>query len=148
MNAPVSALTLEEAHALCADLPIPRQDNELVFQSPWEARVFAVVVHLHKQGRFAWSEWVDHLVHEIDAARTAGAFDTPYYELWARACEKLLSGKSLMSPAALEAKVAELSVPVDDHAHEHDHHGHHGHHDEHDHGDGHDHGSHHHHGAG
>jgi hypothetical protein len=34
-----------------------------------------------------------------------------------------------MSPAALEAKVAELSVPVDDHAHEHDHHGHHGHHD-------------------
>jgi len=121
MNAPISKLTLDEARALCADMPIPRQDDEPVFHAPWEARVFAMVVHLHKQGRFAWSEWVDHLVQEIDAARDAGAFDTPYYELWVRACERLLSGKSMMTALALEAKITELSVPVDDHAHEHGH---------------------------
>jgi nitrile hydratase accessory protein len=121
MNAPTLPLTLDEAHALCANLPIPRQDDELVFQAPWEARVFAMVVNLHKQGRFEWSDWVDHLVGEIDAARAAGALETPYYELWARACEKLLSGKALMDPVALEARVVELAVPVDDHVHPHDH---------------------------
>jgi nitrile hydratase accessory protein len=128
MNAPMANLTLDEVRALCADMPIPRQDDEPVFQAPWEARVFAMVVGLHKQGRFDWSEWVEHLVHEIDAARDAGAFDTPYYELWVRACERLLSGKSLMSSVALEAKIVALSVPMDDHAHEHgDEHEHHQH---------------------
>jgi len=138
MNAPMSTLTLDEARALCADMPIPRQDDEPVFQAPWEARVFALVVNLHKQGRFAWSEWVDHLVSEIDAARDAGAFATPYYELWVRACEKLLSGKSLMSSVALQDKIVELSMPVDEHAHEGEHGHEHGHgHHEHEHGHAH-----------
>lgn len=112
------AMTIEEARALCASLPIPKSGDEPVFAAPWEARAFAMVVHLHKLGLFEWKEWADHLAHEIGEARDAGAIETPYYELWLRACEELLAEKALVAPEALRERCRALAEAA---ARDHDH---------------------------
>lgn len=65
--------------------------EEPVFNEPWEAQAFAMVVKLHERGAFTWSEWADCLGAEIKSA------DRPYYEHWLAALEKLVETKGLMS---------------------------------------------------
>jgi len=38
------------------------------FREPWQAKAFAMVVLLHRQGRFEWNEWVQVLGAEIAAS--------------------------------------------------------------------------------
>jgi nitrile hydratase accessory protein len=116
------------AEASCPALPdfgvvpgLPRDEEGAVFAAPWEAKAFALVVHLHQQGRFAWQEWVDALSGEIAADRERVPH-TPYYELWLAAAEKLMAGKGLVEGSALSAARAALrATQVHDHDHPHDH---------------------------
>jgi nitrile hydratase accessory protein len=116
------------AGAVCATQPdlasvpgIPKDDDGVVFAAPWEAKAFALVVHLHQQGRFEWQEWVDALSGEIAADRERMPH-TPYYELWLAAAEKLMQGKRLVAADALAAaREALRTTPAGDHAHDHDH---------------------------
>ncbi|MGR8920968.1 MAG: nitrile hydratase accessory protein [Gammaproteobacteria bacterium] len=84
-------------------------DNELVFKAPWEAKSFALVVQLHQQGHFSWSEWAETLGAEI---RAAGATDdgSTYYHLWLSAAEKLLREKSLCRAAELSERKSALEA--------------------------------------
>lgn len=63
-----------------------------VFQSPWEARIFAIVVSLHERGLYTWPEWADALAARIKAAQLAGDADLgdTYYRHWLGALEDLL----------------------------------------------------------
>ena len=97
---------------------IPLDEEGPVFASPWEARAFALVVHLHQQGHFTWAEWVEHLSAEIAAAgRAPGAGPAPsYYELWMAAAAKLFAAKGLLGAAELRAKEAFIAAhPVPPH---------------------------------
>jgi nitrile hydratase accessory protein len=79
------------------DIPhVPTHDDEVVFNNPWEAKAFALVVHLCQQGHFTWTEWAERLGEEIKAA---GADDdgSQYYLLWLTAAEKLTEAKSICS---------------------------------------------------
>ena len=109
---------------------LPRDEEGAVFAAPWEAKAFALVVHLHQQGRFAWQEWVDALSGEVaaDSARTP---HTPYYELWLSAAEKLMNGKGLVPAERLAAERQALHAAQAHHDHDHEH--------GHDHGHDHDH---------
>jgi nitrile hydratase accessory protein len=82
------------------ELAVPQSDSVPVFAAPWEASAFAMVVALHRAGRFEWREWVAVLAEEI---RTAPPDPTGalYYERWSAALEKLLGRLGLMSPAAI-----------------------------------------------
>ena len=62
-----------------------------VFNEPWQAQAFAMVVKLHEQGAFTWSEWAETLGAEIKSS------DAPYYEHWLSALEKIVEAKGLMS---------------------------------------------------
>jgi nitrile hydratase accessory protein len=64
---------------------------EPVFNEPWEAQAFAMVVKLHEAGAFTWSEWAAALSQEIHAR------EAPYYESWLAALEKIVEAKGLMS---------------------------------------------------
>jgi len=109
---------------------LPRDEEGAVFAAPWEAKAFALVVHLHQQGRFEWQEWVDALSGEV-AADAAREPHQPYYELWLSAAEKLMSRKGLVPAARLASEREALRAAQAAHAEHHDH----GHH--HDHGDHH-----------
>ena len=67
--------------------------EEPVFNEPWEAQAFAMVVKLHEGGAFTWAEWAETLAAEIRAA------EKPYYESWLAALEKIVEAKGLMSKA-------------------------------------------------
>jgi len=72
------------------DLNLPCDENSPVFAAPWEASVFAMVLALHRAGRFEWRAWVELLSAEIAAGEPdpTGAL---YYERWTAALEKLLA---------------------------------------------------------
>ena len=67
----------------------PPEDR--VFNEPWEAQAFAMVVKLHERGAFTWTEWAETLGREIRSS------DRPYYEHWLSALEKIAEAKGLMS---------------------------------------------------
>ncbi|MGH8597007.1 MAG: nitrile hydratase accessory protein [Gammaproteobacteria bacterium] len=94
---------------------LPRDNDEVVFAAPWEAKAFALVIHLYQQGCFEWREWVNALAAEIAADHHA----TPYYELWLSAAEKLIVSRRLVEAGALRAAREEAGThaPDDDHHH-------------------------------
>jgi nitrile hydratase accessory protein len=79
---------------------MPRDADGAVFQAPWQAQAFALVLQLHEQGAFSWSEWAEALSQELKAA---GPQDdgSRYYEHWLAALERLIASKRLVAPDAL-----------------------------------------------
>jgi hypothetical protein len=76
-----------------ATLPegIPRANGEPVFAAPWESRAFGLAAaYLDGRGE-DWSRFRHHL---MDAIATAGP-ETPYYEAWVDALERLLAADGL-----------------------------------------------------
>lgn len=84
-------------------------DDDIVFNNPWEAKAFALVVHLYQQGHFTWPEWAEQLGREIKAA---GAEDdgSRYYLLWLAVAEKLVADKALCPRAELSERKAALEA--------------------------------------
>jgi len=106
-------------------IALPRENGELVFASPWEARAFGLAVALHEQGAFEWSLFSQILTEEIAVAEKAGE-DSTYYERWLRALNRITKEKSLLS----SQEVSDRSQTVKAHSnHEHDHDHRHDHHD-------------------
>jgi len=79
---------------------VPRKNGELVFEEPWEGRVFGMAVALHDRRLYAWQEFQRSLIDEIARAEsTAGA--GRYYERWLASFEQLLADKGVITPAEL-----------------------------------------------
>lgn len=106
---PTAASTpgIPPAHAI-PHLPTGPGD-EPVFANPWEAKAFALVVHLYQQGHFTWPEWVEQLVAEIKAAGDK-AGGTDYYLLWLTAAEQLVARKRLCAGTELAGRKAALEA--------------------------------------
>ncbi len=80
---------------------LPRKNGELVFDEPWQGRVFGMAVALHEQGRYDWDEFRQALITRIAAAEArGGAF--VYYEIWLATFEELLAKKGLVTSEELE----------------------------------------------
>jgi nitrile hydratase accessory protein len=80
---------------------LPRKNGELVFEEPWQGRVFGMAVALHERGRFEWEEFRRALIAQIAAAEARpGPF--VYYEIWLQTFEELLAGKGLVTGAELD----------------------------------------------
>ena len=71
------------------------------FFAPWQAKAFALTVHLHDRGHFTWAEWVD-----VFSARIGGATALPdaataedhaedYYLSWLAALEDIVTLKGM-----------------------------------------------------
>ena len=75
------------------DLAVPRKNGELVFEAPWEGRVFGMAVVLSDDQVYAWDDFRDHLVAQIAAAEEHG--DTSgYYERWLASFEPTSSTRA------------------------------------------------------
>ena len=69
----------------------PPDLEDPVFNEPWEAQAFAMVVKLHERGCFTWGEWAEFLGAEIKS------YNAAYYGHWLAALEKIVEAKGLMS---------------------------------------------------
>lgn len=78
-----------------------RQTTEPVFTEPWEAKAFALTVHLHDRGLFTWEEWTQAL-----GAERARRPDEDYYRAWTRTLEVLLGEIGVAEAGVLERLAA------------------------------------------
>lgn len=97
------------------DLDLPRQNGELLFAAPWEARAFGLAVALSERGVYAWGEFSRELAEQIAAGEERGEAEG-YYERWLESLEHLALEKGLVQPEELAARMAELEAQ-DDHTH-------------------------------
>ncbi len=80
---------------------LPRRNGELVFDEPWQGRVFGMAVALHEQGLYGWDEFREALIAQIAAAEAHGD-PFAYYEIWLATFEELLAKKGLLTREELE----------------------------------------------
>ncbi len=97
----------------------PRSNGELVFEQPWESRLFGITMAMHEAGLFDWEEFRHLLIDEIriwDAANHAEE-DWSYYERWAAAFERLLANKGLFQTDEIEARTDAFAARPHGHDH-------------------------------
>ena len=82
--------------------------DERVFAEPWEGRAFALATALHARGVFAWPDFQQRLVEEIEAWNATHSIDAPYsyYRLWLQALEGLIAERGVCALDSLDAIVA------------------------------------------
>ncbi len=69
----------------------PESEGEPVFDAPWQARAFAMAMHLNEQGVFSWTEWSERLAELIESyeEQTTIQNSDDYYRLWLKALEDI-----------------------------------------------------------
>jgi len=82
----------------------PRANGELVFDDPWQRRLFATTMALCEAGAFTSGEFRDRLIDQIDAV------PGPYWCSWQDALEHLLAERQLCRPDELTARVEILTA--------------------------------------
>ena len=103
---------------LPANLQPPMANGEVLFEAPWQGRIFGMAVALNEAGVFAWSEFQQQLIAviaEADAAEPVPEY--AYYEHFARALDELLIAKGLLDETSLATRTAELEARPHGHDH-------------------------------
>jgi nitrile hydratase accessory protein len=99
------------------DLAVPRKNGEMVFQAPWEGRVFGMAVVFSDGQSGAWDAFRDRLAAEIAAAEEHGD-GSGYYERWLASFERLLLEHDTITVEELDARTAEFAAGLyDEHEH-------------------------------
>ena len=80
---------------------LPRRNGELVFEEPWQGRVFGMAVALHERGLYEWEEFRQALIARIASAE-AGGGPFVYYEIWLETFEALLARRQIVSRPELD----------------------------------------------
>ena len=96
----------------------PRANGELVFDAPWQSRIFGVTLALHESGRFEWPAFQSRLIEAIarhEADLGGGAYQ--YYECWLEAFRQLANDEGWLDASALESLEAELFARPAGHDH-------------------------------
>ena len=96
-------------------IALPRENGELIFQAPWEARAFGLAVALNAKELYEWREFSAELAATI-AAADQNDDPSSYYTRWVASLEELLIARGLLSREQLDAKTAEYAAGIhDDH---------------------------------
>ena len=99
--------------AMEAQIALPRENGELVFQAPWEARAFGLAVALNQQDLYEWREFSAELAAKIAAAEQNND-PSNYYARWVASLEELIIAKGLLSREQLDARTAECAAGIHD----------------------------------
>jgi nitrile hydratase accessory protein len=97
----------------------PMANGELVFDAPWQGRVFGMARALCESGLYDWDEFRACLIHEIESWDSAHdvADDYPYYDLFLSALASLLAQKGICLADDLAARSREYAARPHGHDH-------------------------------
>jgi nitrile hydratase accessory protein len=83
-------------------------EPEKPFDEPWQAKAFALAVHLNEQGLFSWSEWTQRfagIAREIplppDQSESAA-----YWRNWILTLERMIAERGQGTPDQIEGLAA------------------------------------------
>lgn len=112
-----SKQTMDEA--LTGEAAPPTANGELVFEAPWQSRVFGMARALCEHGYFEWDEFRAELIGQISDWEASNPGDEPYqyYDLFFVALTRLIEQKSLCRNSDLTLK--ELEFAARPHGHDH-----------------------------
>ena len=81
-------------------------DNAQAFREPWQAKAFALVVLLHREGHFTWDDWVRTLAEESAASpqRLDEDAELAYHRQFLAALEKIVATRGLTTQEAMQAR--------------------------------------------
>lgn len=85
----------------------PRKNGELVFDAPWQGRIFGMAIAMHEGERIDWEEFRQRLIARIGEADAAGD-PSGYYERWTAAFESLLIERGIVRPEELDERTYEF----------------------------------------
>ena len=74
-----------EVRAMDGPAALPRANGEIVFDAPWQGRVFGLAVAVVQRQGLDWDEFRQRLIAAI-----ADAPGRPYWESWTAALESLV----------------------------------------------------------
>jgi nitrile hydratase accessory protein len=90
---------VSDAIALMGEQTAPPRDNgELVFDAPWQARAFAIALATVERTGLAWDAFRLRLIDTI-----ADEPDRPYYDSWVVALEALVVSAGLTTRGELDS---------------------------------------------
>jgi nitrile hydratase accessory protein len=89
------------------DESLPRDNGELVFDAPWQARALAIAVAVVERLGLPWDAFRHRLMASIaeDPSR-------PYYESWTVALESLVVAEEIATAAALDEAMPIERAPL------------------------------------
>ncbi len=88
---------------MTGSIALPRRNGELVFEEPWEGRVFGLAVALNESGIYDWPDFSERLVEETASDEQQGRYGL-YYQRWVRALERLALDHGLLTTTELETR--------------------------------------------
>ena len=107
----------ERARQLAAELPdgtIPTDDDGVVFEAPWQARLFGLVVAFHEANDdYAWTDFQARLVDAVagaDVRELQEDVESVYYGRWLETLETFLIEEGVLSAGEIEGRKAEFSA--------------------------------------
>jgi len=117
-EAPLMSLDLLESTKAAP----PRDNGELVFYEPWQARAFGLAADLVDGGHFTWDEFREHLIEAIAAAETTAERSDAtepwdYYRCWLSALEQAVTEGDLLAPQTLTTRAEQYAARPAGHDH-------------------------------
>ncbi|MFB6131027.1 MAG: nitrile hydratase accessory protein [Salinigranum sp.] len=104
----------ERLAALLEDDAVPvGEGDDVVFDAPWQARLFGLAMALHESSdEYEWADFQAQLVESIasaDARALQEDTESVYYERWLSTLEAFLIEEDLVSTAEIEARTEAFS---------------------------------------
>jgi nitrile hydratase accessory protein len=100
-----NAALAEAEAALAGHAPLPRDQDDLVFEEPWQGRALGMGVVAVERAGASWEQFRAHLVAAIRRRpqRPGESAATAYYAAWLDALEALLAERGLLPPLTNDA---------------------------------------------
>ncbi len=85
----------------------PMANGEVIFDAPWQSRVFGMARALCESGYYDWDEFRDHLINEIGRWDSGHDIDETYhyFDHFLAALSNLLAEKGLCEGDVLEDRI-------------------------------------------
>lgn len=107
----------ERARQLAEDLPdgtVPTDDDGVVFEAPWQARLFGLVVAFHEHNDdYAWADFQARLVDAVAGADTRELqmdVESAYYRRWMETLETFLIEEGVLSAGEIDRRKEAFSA--------------------------------------
>lgn len=96
---------MKDAEDLLLGKPLKDIDGPL-FDKPWQARAFALVVNMNKAGLFPWKDWSATLgaVIKAEPQQPGETVNDAYYRQWMAALEKMVASLGLVDGADVTSR--------------------------------------------
>jgi len=99
----------------------PMANGEVIFEAPWQSRVFGMARVLCEAGHYSWDEFRHQLIKQIEDWEShhneRHEVEYPYFDCFLNALTDILEAKGLCSTVDMSVRADEFSARPHGHDH-------------------------------